>query len=145
MKVLFSNSLKPYLGPSLLTWLITGLTGSFFAWETGYLYLGFVPILAISLIFSLPALLGMLVIFLAMEFFHHPPLRVAWALLSVLGLCAMEVCIFFLFAKSYTGEFSLMKKLIIPYALVAPPVYLVISASIILRKPVASIRDYRIF
>lgn len=117
---------------SILIWLCTNLLGSVFHWLNHTVGLNFIEITAVSLIFSLPALLILIPNFYILHSLTGKHTRLVYAVSSILILSLIVTFIFLEFTKGYAFPDGKLIVLILPYVLSAEVSFFLIARKVIL-------------
>lgn len=119
---------------SILIWVFTCLLGSIFHWINGAVGLSLFEVIAISLVFSLPALVFLIPNFYVLHSLTGKYKRVAYALASILILSLIVIYIFLEFTKGYHFPDGLLIVLLLPYMLSAELSFFLIARKLILAE-----------
>ena len=122
-----------YFRQSLLIWFATNLTGTTLLWLiAGPGAVPFYQLLAVAMIFSLPALVMLIPSLYILEFIETSPKRLAFALTCTLTISAVVLAIFL--TQISISVDAQIGKMFLPYVVAAPVCFItVVERSVIIK------------
>lgn len=129
----FTPSVSYFMQSSLI-WLLTNVIGSSVLWIILERALGYIELLALSSLFSIPAIALVIPTLYILEFIQEPGKRIMFAVFSMLAICAIVLMIFMVIIPNKGDTAIQIGKLLLPYVVAAPICFIfVVEVSMIRR------------
>ena len=126
--------LSVYLRQALLIWFFTNLKGSIILWIVLPGEINFYELLLVSLTFSIPAVILILPALYILDFIYRPSIRIAFAFISTMGICAVVLMILLAVVPGLGDNSAEIGRLLLPYVGAAPICFMIVAEVSAIRK-----------